>query len=266
MVVFQGKEPYMKDNHKQLIVVTGATRGIGRAITENFISLGYSVIGLYVDSSDEAQKLEKKYSSLIMKRVDVSDSEEVSEFIYSLRSQKIYALVNNAGCFEEESIDGYDLSKWHRSIDTNVTGPVQLITGLFPNICEGGSIVNIASIDAYYAGYASVSYPASKAALISVTKSFAALLASKGIRVNAIAPGWIDTDMGSGASGVTERAMSKTPLGRNGTSREVSDLVQFLVSETASFITGQTINIDGGYSIVDEVLKLEHENLKHSQE
>ncbi len=139
---------------------------------------------------------------------------------------------------------------------------VQLITGLFPNISDGGSVVNIASIDAYYAGYASVSYPASKAALISITKTFAALLAPKGIRVNAIAPGWINTEMGPEVSGVSVEAIAKTPLARNGLPSEVADLVNFLVSDKAGFITGQTINIDGGYSTVDEVLKKEYENLR----
>ncbi len=107
---------------KRTVIVTGATRGIGKAITEKFLTLGYRVIGLYATSASDANKLQDEHSDLTMKCVDLSDSKEIYSFVESMKDVKIHALVNNAGCFEEEDIDNYDLGSWHKSIATNVTG------------------------------------------------------------------------------------------------------------------------------------------------
>jgi NAD(P)-dependent dehydrogenase (short-subunit alcohol dehydrogenase family) len=118
--------------------------------------------------------------------------------------------------------------------------------------------VNIASTDAYYAAYDDLGYAASKAGLINLTKSLAAAFAARNIRVNAIAPGWVDTQLSENAD-VNEFAAFQTPLGRNATTQEIANIVEFLLSEKASFTTASVINVDGGYSSVDYVIKKESE-------
>ena len=119
-------------------------------------------------------------------------------------------------------------------------------------------MVNIASTDALFAAYDDIGYAASKAGLISLTKSMAAALADRGIRVNAIAPGWVDTEMAENAD-INEYAHFQTPLGRNATTQEIANVVEFLMSDKASFVNASLLTADGGYSAVDYTVKKEFE-------
>ena len=140
-----------------------------------------------------------------------------------------------------------------------MTAPLLLTFGLRNNLTKNASVVTITSTDAYYAAYDDIGYAASKAGLISITKSMAAALAGKNIRVNAIAPGWVDTDMAESAN-VNEFAHFQTPLGRNATTQEIANIVEFLVSPKSSFVNASVITVDGGYSSVDYVIKKEAES------
>ncbi len=247
------------------ILITGASRGIGKATALKLLAKGYAVIGAYHESEKGAKDLEAKYPYLRMMPVDLTDRSSTLNFIKSLKTEDFYGIVNNAGIFEEDGWNNQNTSSWDHSIHIHATAPLLIVQGLKDNIMSGGSVVNVSSTDAYFGGYLSFSYAASKAALISVTKSLAVLMGPQNIRVNAIAPGWINTDMGADATGVAKHAVDKTPLGRNGEPEEVANLISFLLSDESSFISGDIINIDGGYCAVDEVLKKESEqNLKDS--
>lgn len=179
--------------------------------------------------------------------------------IEKLRDVKFDAIVNNAGMFEPEDFENYDLAIWDNTLVVNLTTPLLISLKLQNNIKDGGAIVNIASTDGLIGSFASMAYGASKAALMNVTKSLANNFGSRGIRVNAIAPGWILTGM---ATDESEEAVEITPLARNGSPEEVAELVSFLISDRASFITGATVIIDGAYTCVDYIMKKEAEGLK----
>jgi 3-oxoacyl-[acyl-carrier protein] reductase len=241
------------------ILVTGASRGIGRATVEKLLRAEYEVVGVYNSSTEEARQLEAKNTGLIMLHADFSQRDSTLKLIDRLKGESLDGIVNVAGIFEQDGFKKFDLSVWEKTMEVNATVPLMLVQNLQTQLNPGSSVVNIASNDASVGGYLSISYSASKATLINLTKSMAVNLGPKNIRVNAVAPGWIDTGMGSDATGVTAEAIAKTPLGRNGRPEEVAELIEFLLSDRSSFINGETIYIDGGYSIVDEVLKREFE-------
>ncbi len=242
------------------VLITGASRGIGKATAKKMLGDGYAVIGAYHESETEAKRVEKEYDNLIMLPVDLTSRASTLSFIAAIGDQKLLGIVNNAGIFEEDHLEVFDTSNFDNNMAIHATAPLLIVQKLLKNLDKGSAVVNVSSTDAYFGGYLGVSYAASKAALISVTKSLAVLLGPKGIRVNAVAPGWIDTALGAEGAGVDKAAIYKTPLGRNGEPEEVADLIMFLLSDKASFINGTVVDIDGGYSVVDEVLKKESEN------
>jgi NAD(P)-dependent dehydrogenase (short-subunit alcohol dehydrogenase family) len=186
--------------------------------------------------------------------LDMGDAASIEAFLRSLNRQEIYGLVNNAGVVEFEEVGIFDPELWRRVQDVNVQGVLQLCLGLRPRLARPGVIVNIASTDAFLGGVDTMAYAASKAALISLTKSLAVTFGPEQIRVNAIAPGWIDTEMGTKLPAM---AIEHTPLGRLGTPADIAGIVAFLVSADSAFVTGSTIVADGGYYCLDPVMKAE---------
>lgn len=246
------------------ILITGVSKGIGHTLAAHFHSLGFYIYGGYKwskDYKDEealADNLKASLPNLTLLPCDLADRDALKQLIAKLEGIKLEAIVNNAGEFLSNSWETFDPALWDRSLAVNMTAPLLLAHGLRQNLVEEGSLVNIASTDAYYAAYDDIGYAASKAGLISVTKSMAAALAERKIRVNAVAPGWVDTDMANNAN-VNEFAHYQTPLGRNATPQEIAEVVAFLVSKKSSFVNGTVINVDGGYSSVDYVIKKESE-------
>lgn len=238
-------------------LVTGGARGIGRAIAERLAEGGWKVVATYNTGLDQARELARTHGVEI-RRVDLADRAESLDFARRISEEFSFGgLVNNAGILEKEPLGEMTLDAWDRTFEVNVTAPLILAQTIGPHMSRGASIVNIASIDAYIGSFRSFAYSASKAALVSVTRSLANVLGPRGVRVNAVSPGWVD----SGILTESYEAASLTPLGRNGSPLDIARTVAFLLSDDASFITGTSIVADGGYTGVDYFMHKENESL-----
>ncbi len=235
------------------ILITGATRGIGRAITEKLLAEGCTVYGVYKASAEQAGKLSAKYDDRItLLQADLAKPEQIDQLVEKLSDVKLDGIVNNAGIVYLTKWEEFNFNEWDETLAVNLTAPLKLIHKLRDNLKDGGSIVNIASVDGYCAAFDTVAYAASKAALMNVTKSLAAILGPRGIRVNAVAPGWVETEMTAGT--MPDESKELTPLRRNATPQDVAGVVNFLLSNQSNFVSGETITVDGGLTVVDFTL------------
>ena len=240
------------------ILVTGGTRGIGRAITKKLLAEGHKVYVVYKESAEQANKLVEKYGDKVaILQANLADGEQIKQLIEQIKDVQLDGIVNNAGIVYLTKWDELNFDEWDETLAVNLTAPVKLIHGLRNNLKDGATVVNIASVDGFCAAFDTVAYAASKAALISVTKSLAAILGSRGIRVNAIAPGWVETEMT--ADTMPDESKELTPLKRNAKPEEVANVASFLLSDQSSFVSGTTITVDGGLTVVDYTLYKESE-------
>jgi len=233
-------------------LVTGISRGIGAAIAARLLGDGWLVHGTYRERLDGAELLADRFERLTIHQVDLAADADVDDLVEKLGTARLDGLVNNAGIIVFEDMDTFDLAAWRRTLDVNLTAPVRLARALEPNL-RGGAVVNLASTDGNVGAYDSIAYSVSKAALLSATKSLANLLARSEIRVNAVTPGWIATEMTT----EVDAAVAMTPLHRVGRPEEVAAAVAWLLGGEAGFVTGTDLIIDGGMGNVDYVTKLE---------
>jgi len=230
----------------QVVLVTGASAGIGLAIARYFKSAGARVFCAQRSAANEFETITADFS-------DENAPATVIDHIADCCGQ-LNVLVNNAGVMQETSIADTKLGDWQRSLMVNLTSPFLLIQAALPLLEKSqGSIVNIASIEGIAANPLHTAYCSSKAGLIGLTRSTAVDLGPSGIRCNAVAPGWIDTNLNNEfieaqADPVAFKAgiAGIHPLGRTGSPEDVARLVGFLASQANQFITGQTYVIDGG--------------------
>jgi len=236
------------------VLITGASKGIGAATATYLVSNGYEVHGTYNTGETDADELSKKHG-ITFHQVDLSEKGPTLEFAKEMAKKNFNYLVNNAGIFELDGWEGLDYANWDKTLSVNLNAPLVLSREISLNMKKDDAIVNIASTDGMMGSFDGISYSVSKAGLINLTKSMGIQLGPKGIRANAIAPGWINTAMVEDAPTKTSQEM--TPLGRNGEPEEIAKVVEFLLSDKASYINGETIAVDGGLMNVDYVLKKE---------
>ncbi len=237
----------------KVAVVTGASRGIGRAIAIALASEGAFVVINYANSSQAADDVVTAIANLgseaISLKADVSKADEVENFFQSVLDKwgRVDILINNAGITRDTLLMRMKLDDWQSVIDLNLTG-VFLCTRQVAKVMlkqKSGRIVNIASVSGLMGNPGQANYSASKAGVVGLTKTIAKELASRGITANAVAPGFISTDMTENLK--ADDILKFIPLGRYGTAEEVAGLVKFLAADpAAAYITGQTFNVDGG--------------------
>ncbi|MBE9234082.1 3-oxoacyl-[acyl-carrier-protein] reductase [Cuspidothrix issatschenkoi LEGE 03284] len=237
----------------QVAIVTGASRGIGRAIAVQLASQGAKVVVNYASSSTAADEVVAEITAhggeAIALQADVSQSAQVDTLINTTleKFQRVDILVNNAGITRDTLLLRMKLEEWQAVIDLNLTG-VFLCTKAISKIMlkqRSGRIINIASVAGQMGNPGQANYSAAKAGVIGFTKTVAKEFASRGITVNAVAPGFITTDMTSDIK--AEGILQYIPLGRFGQPEEIAGMVRFLASDpAAAYITGQVFNVDGG--------------------
>lgn len=249
-------------------LVTGVSRksGIGYGLCKNLLDSGYAVIAIYNSENECEEELNKVYGKdIIFIRCDFALINEVDALIEQLKSERFDLIVNNAGKFADgEDYANYNMKIWDEVFSVNVRTPMAISTGLFSTLNPNAVIINIASTDGMKGSISSMSYAASKAALINLTASLAINFGydEKKIRVVGVAPSWVTTDVTMLTDAAIENAPKMTPLGRMADVQELVDLIIFLSSSKASYISGTTIVFDGGYSQIDYTLKKEAEAIR----
>lgn len=237
---------------KPIALITGAAQGIGYACAEALSGDGYDVILSDVNAEGVEKAAEKIGGTAIV--CDMGDLTQIKAMFAQIAAEHgpLSALVNNAGVAMPGDFLSYDVETFQKVIDINLRGvfvATQMAARAMVEHNIAGAIVNMSSINAQVAIPAIPAYCASKGGVMQLTKVAALALAKNNIRVNAVGPGSIDTEMMAGVNANPEAfkmAMSRTPLGRAGDAREIGDVVAFLCSKKASYITGETIYVDGG--------------------
>ena len=240
---------------RKVVLVTGGSRGIGREVAEVYAENGYDVVINYVSDKTDVEGIKKEFEEkgvkCLLVKADVSKAEDVDNMVEEAIKQfgKIDVLVNNAGITRDILLMRMSEEDFDKVIEINLKGTYLVTKAVTKYMMKKrqGSIINLASVVGVVGNAGQTNYAASKAGIIGFTKSVAKELASRNIRANAVAPGFIATDMTSVLSdSVKENISTQIPLKRMGTAREVAEVIYFLGSGKSSYITGQVINIDGG--------------------
>lgn len=243
------------DLKKKVCLVTGGNRGIGRAVVKTLVDSGAVVAFDFREREKPARELAEEITAAGGKaqafQADITDEFRVRRMVEEIHDElgPIEVLVNNAGVNRDHSFAKMTKEEWDEVIAVNLTGTFNVTKAVLPNFIEAGwgRIINISSIVGQRGNFGQANYAASKAGLIGMTKALALELAGKGITVNAIAPGFIDTDMTAGIpEAVTEKIKATIPMRRYGSTDEVAPAVVFLASEQASYITGHVLSVNGG--------------------
>lgn len=235
-------------------IVTGGTRGIGLDITRALRDEGYAVAAIYHGNEEAAQACEKETGAKAFK-FDVSDFEACEDGIKTIQGDMgdIAVLVNNAGITRDGMMHKMGAQKWHDVINTNLNSAFNMTRHVIGGMRDAGHgrIVNVSSINGQKGQFGQTNYSAAKAGLIGFTKALALENAAKGITVNTICPGYIETDMtGQMPQEVLDTIIKQIPVARMGQPSEIAAIVSFLVSDKAAFITGSTITANGGQYMV----------------
>lgn len=234
----------------RVAIVTGGTRGIGEAISLALRDMGVTVAANYAGNEERARAFTQA-TGILAFRWDVGDFDATQEGVKRVEQEvgPVDIVVNNAGITRDGTLLKMDKQAWNEVIDTNLGGCFTMAKAVFPGMkARGwGRIVNIGSVNGQAGQYGQVNYAAAKSGIHGFTKALAQEGARFGITVNAIAPGYIDTDMVAAVPGdVLAKIVQRIPVGRLGQAHEIARGVTFLVAEDAGFVTGSTLSINGG--------------------
>ena len=240
----------------KISLITGASRGIGRGIACKFAEHG-AFVGINYVSDDKAAEETLKLvrdngSNGMLLKGDISDATDVEKIVKTLvdRKKKIDILVNNAGIYKRNIFRDITIDMWDRVLAINLTSCYHLCNQVIPHMKSGSKIIFISSQLAFKGSSHGSDYAASKAGMLGFMRSLALELANKNILVNAVAPGTIDTDLISNYSEkIRKKRSEEIPLGRLGISEDVANVCLFLASDLSNYITGETINVNGGLYI-----------------
>lgn len=242
----------------ETVIITGASRGIGRAIALNLSSKGFNIVINYRDSAIEAELLAEEIKEngkeVLVVQADISDFNEAEKLVKESVEKfgRVDYLINNAGITRDALVLRMKECDFDKVIDTNLKGTFNCIKHVSKVMIrqKSGKIINISSVIGITGNAGQANYAAAKAGVIGMTKSVAKELGSRNITVNAVAPGFIETDMIQGINeDIRKEYLRSIPLNRIGTADEVAEVVAFLLSSSADYITGQVIRIDGGLYI-----------------
>jgi len=234
----------------RVAVVTGGTRGIGRAISIALKNAGVTVVASYASDDPKARAFSNE-AGITSRKWDVSDFDACLAAVNTIAADfgPVEILVNNAGITRDATMRKMSRNNWDQVLDTNLGGCFNMCKAVWEGMLARsfGRIVNIGSINGQAGQYGQVNYAAAKSGIHGFTKALAQEGAPKGITVNAIAPGYIDTDMVSAVpANVLEKIVARIPVGRLGKAEEIARGVAFLVADEAGFVTGSTLSINGG--------------------
>ena len=237
----------------QTALVTGGSRGIGRSIAVYLARAGARVIIHYHQNRAAAESVAREIGGAELLRADMASIKEIDDLVGSMRETRLDVLVNNAGVWGPTPLGSTPVERLETMLDVNVKAVFWLTQALLPRLRDGARIINVSSLAARIgrAGGRSL-YGASKAAVDAFTRNWALELAPRKIRVNAVAPGYIDTDMTAehfSDPRVLQHAVDRQPFGRLGHADEVAEVVLFLCSPASSWITGESVNVSGGFVV-----------------
>ncbi len=240
----------------KVAVVTGGSRGIGAAISKLFAKNGADIAFLYAGNTQKAEECQKELEALGVKakgyQCNVADAAQVAEKVKEIKAEfgGIQILVNNAGITKDKLIPMMKPEEFDSVVDTNLKGAFYMIKQVYPLFLKqkSGKIINISSVSGLIGNAGQANYSASKAGLVGLTKSVAKELASRGVCCNAIAPGFIATDMTESFLN-NEEIKNAIPMKRFGQAEDVAKLALFLASDASDYITGEVIRIDGGMAM-----------------
>ena len=233
-------------------LITGGSRGIGRAIVDQFHSAGYAVAFTYAGNTAAASELVAKLGAerVCGWQANVREYDRAVEVVKEVQAKfgPITALVNNAGIRKDVPLMKMDPAVWQEVIDTNLTGTFNYCRATASGMMRsGGAIVNVTSISGVIGMAGQTNYGASKAGIIGLTKALAKEMVRFGVRVNAIAPGFIETEMTASMDETLRKKLyAQIPMGEPGSALDVAKLVLYLAGDDAKYVTGQTWNMDGG--------------------
>ena len=241
----------MNDLKNKNIIVTGASGGIGNSIVENLYLNGANILASGT-RKEKLEELKSKFDKIKILKFDISQTDKAEEFIDNASKElggDLHCLVNNAGVTQDNLAIRMSIDEWKKVIDINLTSTFLLSKYAIKNMLKNkfGRVVNITSIVGHTGNLGQANYSASKAAIIGMSKSLAIEYAKKNITINCVSPGFIVSDMTTNiAEKVREFLISRIPMGKLGSGEDVSNCVAFLSSELASYVTGETIHVNGG--------------------
>ena len=244
------------DLSNKTAIITGSGQGIGLATAKSLHQSGANVVINFFDDAEGTNRglAEKVVGELGQRAMacpaDVRNPDQLDAMCASAVEQfgSLDILVNNAGILRDRSFKKMSLSEWSDVIDTNLTGVFNTCKSALGHLADGGAIINVASLSAVTGFFGQANYASAKAGVITLTKVLSKELARQNIRVNAVAPGVVDTEMGKSIPEENRKAMlTMVPLGRFAEPKEIGDVVLFLASDLSSYVTGQTIHVNGGW-------------------